>query len=103
MNDFKRLRFGNILGIVDAYGAVHSRFTYDEVECHQSFWPTNTYVRWRWCFREGIYSLVSCKPSEEELESIRNHLTHKYGIKWYDNGYHDIDFLMKKFGEEKNH
>lgn len=99
MNAFKRLRFGNILGIVDAYGAVHSKLTGNEVECHETFWPTNTFVRWRWTFRDSLSAYVSTMPSLEEFDAIRNHLERKYGIRWCDNGYHDIDFLMEKFRE----
>ena len=31
---------------------------------------------------------------EEETEAVRRHLTRKYGLRWWDNGFHDIDHLL---------
>lgn len=91
---FNKLRFGHIVGIIDAYGSVHSQFTDDRVVCHEEFWPICPHVRWRWCNSESIWFARCREITEEEMESIRNHLTKKYGLKWWENGHHDIDHLL---------
>lgn len=89
-----KLWHGNILGIIDANGAVHSKFTGEELEWHSSYWPTETHWRWRWNNNKSIYWLLKDpRPDEEQWDAIRNHLTKKYNILWWDNGHHDIDHL----------
>lgn len=98
---WKRLLWGNIVGVVDSYGAVHSVFTKDEIEHHDHHFPSITHCRWRWNHRESIYWCIgSDKPTEEEYAFIQMHLTKKYGLEWWENGHHDIQHLMKKAGHE---
>jgi hypothetical protein len=97
---FLRLQYGHILGVVDSYGAVHSVFTGDSVRFHAEYFPQH-HCQWRWDFEGGI-SWISeeIKPDAEEMESIRWHLTKRYGLQWWENGHHDINHLQKKWIEE---
>jgi hypothetical protein len=98
---WKKLREGNICGIVDSYGAVHSVLT-ETVEFHADHFPLS-HCQWRWDFDESInWISIERRPSEEQYEAIRTHLTKKYGIKWWDNGYHDIDHILTKCGKVQN-
>ncbi len=100
-NLFKRLLRGNILGIIDAYGAVHSVFTGETIEHHGEHFPCQTHCQWRWNHRESIHwFLASQKPSEEQYTAIQNHLTKRYGLEWWENGHHDIDHLIEKCESE---
>jgi hypothetical protein len=96
---FKRLLRGNICGIVDGYGAVHSVFTDDRVDFHASHFVL-VRCRWRWNHDKGIWWIGECRPTEEEYAAIQNHLTRVYGLKWWENGHHDIGHLLKKAGKE---
>jgi hypothetical protein len=99
-DQYTRLREGNIVGIIDHLDCIHSEYT-KEVVCHEEFWASG-FVRWRWNYDDGIWWIGSeTRPNEEQCDAIRNHLTKKYGIKWWDNGYHDLDFFQKKLKEER--
>jgi hypothetical protein len=87
---------GDILGIVDYQGAVESVFTGDKVAFHRHYWPVAKHCQWRWCHRHGLQSFNEKKPDAEQVEAIRNHLTKKYGLRWWENGHHDIDDLVKR-------
>lgn len=96
---WQKLRDGNILGVVDSYGAVHSVLT-EDVEFHSDYYPATYFCRWRWDFDKGLWWISKeTKPDEEQQDAIRRHLNKKYGIKWWDNGFHDIDFILTKCGE----
>ena len=96
-NSFDRLSTGNIIGIVDAYDAVHSVFTGDELGYHANHFPEHTHCQWRWSHsRDMWYTIMEYKPTPEQCESIRTHLTKKYGLRWLKNGHHDIDHLLSK-------
>lgn len=86
---------GNILGCIDSYGAVHSAFTGVTIAFHGDYFPCKKGY-WRWNHRESIHWFrADQKLNEEQFESVRNHLSRKYSIKWWDNGFHDIDKLME--------
>jgi hypothetical protein len=34
------------------------------------------------------------------MEAIMNHLTKKYGIRWLENGFHDMEHLESKWREQ---
>jgi hypothetical protein len=88
----------NIVGIVDAYGAVHSQNTGDEIGFHEDFWPGQTHCQWRWDHRGSIHALVAeSRPNVEQFDAIQRHLTRRYGLKWWENGHHDIDDLQRRF------
>lgn len=99
------LRWGTIVGVAKSDGTVESVFANfhgdreeDDLLFHEHTWPQNDHsVRWRWNFSDSIH--VSClgeNPSEEQYESIKNHITKKYSIPFWDNGYHDLDFFLAR-------
>lgn len=89
----RQLLRGNIIGVVTAQGQVDSQFTGGEIKTHD-IWP-RCRCRWRWNHDKSIHTFLSeGRPTAEETEAIRNHLTRKYGLKWWENGHHDIDDLL---------
>ena len=96
---FTRLRWGNILGVISSQDEVFSEIT-KSVEHHSSYWNFGR-IRWRWSYDKGIYWFSNeHKPSDEQFALIQSHLTKKYSIKWWDNGFHDLDFLQNKIKKE---
>lgn len=65
-----------IIGIVDAYGAIHHRVIpngKDGELTHDHFWPTQTHKRWRFCLSEwNLENSVLSKDmlTPEEAEDI---------------------------------
>lgn len=99
---FTKLRFGNVIGIIDSYGAVHSLFTKD-VENHSLYWPATNCVKWRWSFSQGIWWITrETAPDSVQFDAIQRHLSRKYGLKWWDNGHHDIDHFRAQLKKEKS-
>ena len=95
---FGRLRWCKIIGVVDSYGAVHSEINTDL--WHEQLWPTAK-CKWRWNDDKSIWWIaLESKPDDEQYESIMWHLEKKYGIKFWENGHHDIDHLMKMWIKE---
>lgn len=95
------LRNGSIIGHVDAYGAVDSHFIPEterlEDHAHSRYWPGKKNGLWRWNFSNGLTAFVPERaPDAEGCEAVRNHLTKKYGIKFWDNGYHDLDDFIAR-------
>jgi hypothetical protein len=98
-----RLRDGHILGIVDSYGAVHSVFT-GSIAFHAEHFPQTHHCQWRWNEDKSInWISAERKPDAEQMDAIRRHLTKRYGLRWWDNGHHDIDHLQAKWREEEAH
>lgn len=98
---FTRLEYGHIVGVIDAYGAVHSEFTGDTIVFHADKFPKH-HCQWRWCHSRSIWWVaIEQKPTEEQYDAIQRHLTKKYGIQWQKNGYHDIDHLQRMWAQEK--
>ena len=70
-----------VIGIVDAYGAVHSKIINMNDKhgdmTHGELWPGNL-KRWRWSMSEGLTWIVgSSVPSDfdiEEQDAIERHL-----------------------------
>lgn len=95
-----RLLNGNILGVVDSYGAVHSVFTGCRIDMHGDHFAA-THCQWRWNDDQSIHWWVmDHKPNPEQLEAIRSHMTRQYGILWWENGHHDIDHLQEMVRRE---
>lgn len=91
----------NILGIVDAYDCVHSLNTYERLGYHATHWPNQTRCRWRWDHDRSLWEIGQSFRTEPFLmDMIRNHLTKKFGIKWWENGHHDIDDLIERFDKK---
>lgn len=98
---WRKLRGGNILGIIDSHGCVHSKFT-EHVEFHTAHFPISP-IHWRWSFdRSTSWFASPYKPDIEQQDAIERHITKMYGIPFWDNGHHDIDFFLKKLKRGKN-
>jgi len=101
MITFEQLRWGNICGIIDSYGAVDSQFT-EKMEFHEEFWNPKPQICWRWNWNESIYWIPgSHRLNDEEYDSIIRHIEKKYGIKFWDNGHHDIDYFLKRLKKDR--
>ena len=103
---FMDLRAGFLIGIVDSNGAVDSRFVgYDRLgksEQHSTFWPGHTHGRWRWRFDGSLTAFVEeSAPLPDEWEPIRTHITKRYGIRFWDTGYHDMDHFLAHLTAER--
>jgi hypothetical protein len=105
MPSFQELRDGYILGIIDSYDSIHSAFISLDNRgnyCHADFWPTQTHKKWRWDFDDGIHKFCSESSwTEADWDSIRTHITKKFGIKFWENGYHDLDYFEEKLKKEE--
>lgn len=91
------LKIGFIVGIIDAYGCVHSKF---DMKCnmHGDLFPMQTHKRWRWCLSSCFDTSIDQKDfTEEDWDKIQRHITRKYGIHFYENGYTDLEHFYKKF------
>lgn len=104
MTKFDELRWGWIVGVVDAYDAVHSIFVpldSDRSLFHEDHFPTQSHKRWRWCYSNCFSKSVLVEPlSEEDYDRIMRHITKKYGIKFWSNGHHDINYFMSKMSKK---
>lgn len=97
MPTYQQLIDGNIIGIIDSYDAIHSKFTGEELQCHGEIWPNQTHKRWRWNWNKGLHWFtIECKLTSIECDNVREHLTKKYNIPFWDNGFHDIEFIMQQ-------
>ena len=93
--DDNYVEVGNILGVVTSLDVVESRFTGEEVGHHSDYWQENKhYKKWRWNNSEGLHwFLTEHKPNIEQIQFVRDHLSKRYGLKWFENGYHDWEDL----------
>lgn len=98
-----QLRNGEIAGVIDAYGAVHSKFGNSASSIfHEEEWPNCTHYRWRWRFNDGIVKAAgSNNLGEENWMSICDHIHKKYRIPFWENGYHDLDYFLEKLEKEE--
>ena len=97
---WETLRSGTIVGIVDSYDAVHSKLfplNYPISDMfHESIFGTKGHCAWRWSFEDCITWITpEMKPNAEQYDSIQRHLTRRYGLKWWENGHHDIDDFLR--------
>lgn len=101
MTDFwNRLLTGHILGIVNSYGMVVSEFG-SEMREHAATVGTAR-CRWRWSHAKSLHWLtLEAAPDAEQAVDIRLHLSAKYGLRWWDDGHHDIWHLLAKCAEER--
>ena len=70
---------GEIVGVVDKSGACHSVVTGDKQFANTHFPEERTCV-WRWATGKGVYVVTPDVP-ETEIQTIRNHLEARYGIR----------------------
>ncbi len=77
----RETRAGHIIGIIDAYGAIHAEFTGPKVKHHAEIFPGQTFCRWRWSHSEGVYLTPGAEPlTDEQADSIARLLEKKWGI-----------------------
>ncbi len=92
---------GHILGVIDNYGAIHSRYTPfgdpDYRLMHGDIWPGVHHKRWRWTHDAGLrLSCVGETLEMGEADDVRAHITKRFGLLWWENGFHDIHHLLAK-------
>ena len=69
-----------VLGIVDGYGAIHSKKTKTCIG-HATAYPGLHSFRWRWCEVHGLRESDHSKIADPVLRSdIEAHLKKKWGI-----------------------
>lgn len=103
MDDYwSNLERGVIIGIIDSYGVIHSKFSLNLNLCHADIWATSR-INWRWDIDKSIWWIggFENRPNEEEYISIQTHITKKYRIKFWKNGHSDIDFFYEQLEAEK--
>ena len=95
------LYFSWVRGYIDSHDAVHSVQVYfggdTFAECKTHF-DLFGYCsrRWDWTYDNCIRLTDGDNFEEFDGEKIRTHLTKQYGIRWWENGYHDLDHFMSK-------
>ena len=105
MIKFRELECGWIVGVIDAYGSVSSKFVKLGVDAscmHGDIFPGNYFKLWRWSFDNSIErSPMSSEFDIEDWDKIKRHITKKYRIRFWDNGYHDIDYFIEMAEKEE--
>lgn len=104
---WETLRWAVVVGIVDAYGAVHSKLcpldTPTSDLFHESIFGTKGHCAWRWSFSDCITWITpEMKPDVEQYDAIQRHLTRRHGLKWWENGHHDIQHFLEQLCKEQN-
>jgi|ADurb_Cas_01_Slu_FD_contig_31_2973174_length_1056_multi_6_in_0_out_0_2 hypothetical protein len=97
------LRHSVIIGYIDGYDAVHSVLILfkDYVgQTHEDmFGPC--LKGWRWDYDRSLdFSILCGKLDPEDSDRVRDYLTNTYGIPWYSNGYHDVQFFCDMMDKE---
>jgi hypothetical protein len=81
--EIKDLTDNFIIGIIDSYGAVHSKLIgMSSGENHESVYPSQIFYRWSWWDdHKGIeISVLSSPINDEDFNKIERHLKRKYNI-----------------------
>lgn len=103
---WETLRWATVIGIVDSYDAVHSRLLLlgsRGDKSHTAIFGTKGQCAWRWTFNDCITWITpEMKPSLEQYDAIQHHLSKRYGLKWRENGYHDVDYFLEKLYKERD-
>lgn len=103
-NKFDILSMCWIIGVIDSNGVAHSKsFYYEDAKNHEDYYPLIRDKRWRWDFDKCINLSVYRDCFEVgDGDIIRNHLRREYGIRFYSNGFHDIEYLCSKMSDESH-
>jgi len=100
---FTKLRWSYIVGYIDHFDVVHSRIfplLGDDIKTHEELFGM-VLKGWRWDFDKCIEATLGDRLDKEDWIKIREHLTEMYEIPFWSNGFHDIDFFIKKMDEEE--
>lgn len=99
-NEFQKLRHSGIIGIIDSYDNVESTIyplSKNNIPTHSDLYPSNTFKRWRWSFSNELESFINISDFNiEDWDRVRNHIESRYGIKFWENGYHNIDYFIEQ-------
>lgn len=95
---FELLYNSIIIGYVDNNGAVHSKeIHYSKDVGHKEFFGIVTKA-WRWTCDKGVINLDELMEIDD-WDFVKRHLESEYGIKFMENGFHDIEYLQFKSKE----
>lgn len=84
-----------IVGVITNQGQILSICDdFDTILAHGDYYPL-VQKRWRWSYQNGLTSVQHHMFDDDDWQFVRDHLTKKYGIPFWDNGYHDIDYFQK--------
>ena len=105
---YTKLRWSYIVGYVDHLDVVHSEIFsllhedgFDEIKTHYDIFGM-VLKGWRWDFDKGLDATIGDKNLDrEDYERIREHLTDRYDIPFYSNGFHDVMLMCQKMDEEE--
>ena len=101
VSEFKRKRFIKmyhcelaIIGFIDANNCVHSK-EYNPMGStvyHDGMFGCHI-CRWRWDLQTGLHAFGGMSTEERTL--VAEYLTRKYSIPFYENGYHNWEYIAK--------
>ena len=105
---YTKLRWSYIVGYVDHLDVVHSELFplfsedgFDEIKTHYDIFGM-VLKGWRWDYDKGLDATIGDKNLDrEDYERIREHLTDRYDIPFYSNGFHDVMLMCQKMDEEE--
>jgi len=100
---YTKLRWSYIVGYIDHNDVVHSRmFSFDEAaKTHYDVFGMKL-KGWRWDYDRCLdFSVFQKTWDEGDGDLIRAHLESEYGIPFYSNGHHDVEFFCNKMDEEE--
>ena len=105
---YTRLRHSYVVGYIDYLDAVHSQIfcylddDYVSTKTHEELFG-KVLKRWRWDYDRGLdWSDFADVQNGEEYDLILNHLTDRYNIPFYENGYHDVQYFCEMMDKEEN-
>ena len=108
---YTKLRWSYIVGYVDHLDVVHSEIfplfpedgSFDDIGTKTHYDLFGMVLKgWRWNYDRGLDATIGDKNLDrEDYDRIREHLTDRYDIPFYSNGYHDVQFFCKKMDEEE--
>lgn len=108
LGKYTKLRWSYIVGYVDHLDVVHSEIfsmlredDFDSIKTHYDIFGV-VLKGWRWDYDRGLDATIGDKNLDsEDYDRIREHLTYKYDIPFYENGFHDVQFFCQKMDEEE--
>ena len=100
-------RGGDGRRLCDVLGSGGAKY-YDDVgeydggpPTHEDLWG-KVLKGWRWDYDRGLdWSVFADNLDDGDGDLVRDHLTRKYKIPFYSNGYHDVQFFVKQLEKER--
>ncbi len=105
---YTKLRWSYIVGYIDSYDVVHSEIfslldgdNFTEIKTHIELFGLRL-KNWRWDYDKGLEATIGYNDlNKEDFDRIREHLTDRYDIPFFLNGYHNVQFFCDKMDEEE--